>query len=127
MKSFTPAFFALLALLTLVDAGPIQIVSEVARREPAPIDSAIDLLDTRQLQVDDELFVRDLDFDLSSRDALDESKGVKARGCCGSKPVQPAPSNPGRKAQYNTGNPRPETPQGEFRQHTAGRHDDYFG
>ena len=35
--------------------------------------------------------------------------------------------DPERKAKYPTGNPKPETPVGEFRQHTAGKHDDYFG
>jgi hypothetical protein len=36
-------------------------------------------------------------------------------------------SDPDRKAKYDTGNPKPETPVGEFRQHTAGKKDDYFG
>ncbi|KAJ7592065.1 hypothetical protein C8J56DRAFT_1046445 [Mycena floridula] len=37
------------------------------------------------------------------------------------------PKDPARKAKYLTGNPAPETPKGEFRQHTAGKKDDYFG
>jgi hypothetical protein len=36
-------------------------------------------------------------------------------------------SDPDRKAKFDTGNPKPETPVGEFRQHTAGKKDDYFG
>jgi hypothetical protein len=50
-------------------------------------------------------------------------RDIEARGFGHSKPSRDSE----RKAKYPTGNPRPETPVGEFRQHTAGRKDDYFG
>ncbi|KAJ7592076.1 hypothetical protein C8J56DRAFT_932540 [Mycena floridula] len=55
----------------------------------------------------------------------DEIVEIEARGAAMSRLT--TPKDPDRKAKYPTGNPRPETPKGEFRQHTAGRKDDYFG
>ena len=65
MKYFISAFFALLALLAaLAEAAKIPAtVSELAQREPAFVDSAIYILDVRQLelQVDTKgAFARDL-------------------------------------------------------------------
>jgi hypothetical protein len=144
--SATPVFFALLASLTLVNAGPIDTGSEIVRREPSPADSGIEILDARQLDLDEfdlserdefdlserdefdlserdefDLSERD-EFDLSERDELEELMELEARGGFLSKPKDPE-----RKSKYPSGNPRPETPRGEFRPHFAGKKDDYFG
>jgi hypothetical protein len=55
-----------------------------------------------------------------------KKRELEARGGALSK-LSGGKKDPERKAKYDTGNPRPETPVGEFRQHTAGRKDDYFG
>lgn len=115
MKNFTPTLFASLALLFLstVNAGPIPDISELAEREPLFVDSD-NILDIRQLH--DEGFVA------FARDLDDGWMELYIRGAGQSKPKDPE-----RKAKYPTGNPKPETPVGEFRPLTAGKKDDYFG
>ncbi|KIM38036.1 hypothetical protein M413DRAFT_448075 [Hebeloma cylindrosporum] len=129
MKYLTPAFFASWALLVLstAKAGPIPAMSELSQREPSD-----NIYDARQLYDEDSFaFARDLDFDLAlerrnfERD-FDESMGLEARGC-GFPPCGKKKKDPERKAKYHTGNPKPETPVGEFRPLTAGKKDDYFG
>jgi hypothetical protein len=67
--SATPVFFALLASLTLVNAGPIaDTSSDMVRREPSA-DSGIEILDARHLD----------EFDLSARDEFDLSERDEER------------------------------------------------
>jgi len=60
----------------------------------------------------------------AKRDLIDEEI-LEARGGMMSK-ISKVPKID-TKASYPVGNNRPETPTGEFRKFTAGRHDDYFG
>lgn len=92
---------------------------------------ALDARDDSLLDARD-VFASFDEYALAAREALDEDllqaredfldQILEARGATFSKIV-----HPDRKAKYSTGNPKPETPKGEFRQHTAGRKDDYFG
>ncbi|TFK37081.1 hypothetical protein BDQ12DRAFT_724540 [Crucibulum laeve] len=136
VTSIAPAVVAIIASAALTNASPIPAGSaDLVERAPNPADSGIDTssMHRRFVEEDEELFSRDLDeeeflareleFDLDARDVPD-SYELERRGGIISKISGPKKDS---KASYNTGNPRPETPTGEFRKFTAGRNDDYFG
>jgi hypothetical protein len=116
MKSFALASFTVVAVLSatqLANALPTYDFDLAAR----DFDDSL-TYEARELY--------DFDVDALERRSDFEEVELEARGGALSK-LSGGKKDPERKAKYDTGNPRPETPVGEFRQHTAGRKDDYFG
>ena len=115
MKSFALASFTVVAVLSatqLANALPTYDHDLAAREFDAGM-----TYEARELY--------DFDVDAVERRSDVEEVELEARGGTISKLT--TPKDPDRKAKYSTGNPKPETPVGEFRQHTAGKKDDYFG
>ncbi|KAG6831055.1 hypothetical protein H0H87_006297 [Tephrocybe sp. NHM501043] len=120
MKSaIAPAVIASLLSVISTNAGPV----------PYHLSHTRDILDAP--------YIRDFEADIHAR-VLKEThhcrRGLsddqlEARGCTGSKEEdEPAPQKKKKdsKATYSVGSNKSESPTGEFRQYTAGRHDDYF-
>ncbi|GLB40848.1 hypothetical protein LshimejAT787_0900630 [Lyophyllum shimeji] len=108
MKTATiaPAVIACLMSVVLTNAGPIPSSStQLEARNVA--DAGIDAL-----------YVRDIEAEIAAR-----AFELERRGNGSSKEK---PKKKDSKAMYSVGDNKSETPTGEFRKHTAGRHDDYF-
>ncbi|KAG6816622.1 hypothetical protein H0H87_004469 [Tephrocybe sp. NHM501043] len=117
MKSaIAPAVIASLLSIISTNAGPV----------PYQLSHTRDILAAP--------YIRDVEADLHARELLEtrtcrrglSDDELEARGCHTSKEVD-APKKKDSKAMYSVGDNKSETPKGQFRQYTAGRHDDYFG
>ncbi|KAG5648413.1 hypothetical protein DXG03_004987 [Asterophora parasitica] len=109
-SAIAPAILACLMSVALTNAGPISTSSRSLSSRSA-VDAAIV----------DAQYIRDIEAEIIARAA---ELQLEARGSGLSKLFKDKKDT---KASYPVGNNRPETPKGEFRQFTAGRHDDYFG
>ncbi|KAG5641652.1 hypothetical protein DXG03_004531 [Asterophora parasitica] len=108
MKTSTiaPAVLACLVSLALTNAGPIPASSHLSSR--SQVDASVDAL-----------YIRDIEAEIIARAAE-----LEARGGTFSKDKKKKDKD--SKALYSVGSNKSESPTGEFRKYTAGRHDDYF-
>jgi len=117
--SLTSVVLALIASAALTTAIPMPTYDDLERRSGADSVVDVDALLARHIDEATALFARDLEAAILDRRGATMSK-MAAK-------VVPKKQDKDRKAAYPTGNPKPETPKGEFRQFTAGKKDDYFG
>ncbi|KAG6851157.1 hypothetical protein C0991_009546, partial [Blastosporella zonata] len=111
----TPAIAVCLVSILLVNSAPLLPSTQIARRVSPKLDTSdlyARLLAKRDLD-DAELYERGVFSNIGSK-----ISGLKNKVFGPKKDI---------KATYDVGNNKPETPVGEFRPLTAGKHDDYFG